>query len=35
LRTAYTRATGLWSIYWRDQNLKFHEYKWKESSRDV
>src|SRR5690606_37849668 len=26
-RLRYTRTTGLWSIYWRDRNLKFHEYK--------
>lgn len=25
-RLRYTKATGLWSLYWRDQNLKFHEY---------
>ncbi len=34
-RLRYTRTTGLWSIYWRDRNLKFHEYRWKESSRDM
>jgi len=22
----YTKATQLWSLYWRDRNLKFHEY---------
>jgi hypothetical protein len=22
----YTKATRLWSLYWRDRNLKFHEY---------
>jgi hypothetical protein len=22
----YSKATRLWSLYWRDRNLKFHEY---------
>lgn len=25
-RLRYTGTTGLWSLYWRDRNLKFHEY---------
>ncbi len=25
-RLRYTKATRLWSMYWRDRNLKFHEY---------
>jgi DUF3024 family protein len=25
-RLRYTKATGLWSLYWRDRNLRFHEY---------
>lgn len=25
-RLRYTAATGLWSLYWRDRNLAFHEY---------
>ena len=25
-RLRYTKATGLWAIYWRDRHLKFHEY---------
>ena len=25
-RLRYTKATRLWSLYWRDRNLKFHEY---------
>lgn len=25
-RLRYTTSTGLWSIYWRDRNLKFHLY---------
>ena len=23
-RLHYTRTTGLWTLYWRDQNLKYH-----------
>lgn len=34
-RLCYTRTTGLWSIYWRDRNLKFHEYKRKAPSKNV
>ncbi len=25
-RLLYTKTRGEWSLYWRDQNLKFHEY---------
>jgi hypothetical protein len=25
-RLRYTKSTRLWSLYWRDRNLKFHEY---------
>jgi hypothetical protein len=25
-RLHYTRTTGLWTLYWRDQNLKYHRY---------
>jgi hypothetical protein len=25
-RLRYTKATRLWSLYWRDRNLKFHTY---------
>lgn len=25
-RLRYTKATGLWSLYWRDRNLRFHAY---------
>lgn len=25
-RLRYTTRTGLWTIYWRDRNLKFHLY---------
>ncbi len=26
-RLRYTKSTGMLAIYWRDRNLKFHEYK--------
>jgi hypothetical protein len=25
-RLRYTKSTGLWSLYWRDRNLRFHQY---------
>ena len=25
-RLRYARGTGLWSLYWRDRNLRFHLY---------
>ena len=25
-RLHYTRSTGLWTLYWRDHNLKYHRY---------
>ncbi|KAA8723889.1 DUF3024 domain-containing protein [Corynebacterium phocae] len=25
-RLRYTKKTGLWSLYWRDRNQKFHAY---------
>lgn len=25
-RLRYTKSTGLWEIFWRDRNLKFHHY---------
>lgn len=31
----YTIATGQWAIYWRDRNLKFHEYKSKGPTKNV
>ena len=34
-RLRYTKATGLWAIYWRDRNLKFHEYKRKRPTKNV
>lgn len=25
-RLRFTKATGMWSLFWRDRNLKFHAY---------
>ena len=25
-RMHYTKTTGLWTLYWRDRNLKYHRY---------
>jgi len=25
-RLRYVKSTGLWSLYWRDRNLRFHTY---------
>lgn len=25
-RLRYTKTTGVWSLYWRDRNLRFHAY---------
>ena len=25
-RLRYTKVTGSWTLYWRDRNLRFHEY---------
>lgn len=25
-RLRYTKSRGQWSLYWRDRNLKFHQY---------
>ena len=25
-RLRYVKTTGLWSLYWRDRNLRFHAY---------
>lgn len=33
-RLRYTKSTGLWAIYWRDRNLRFHEYKRKGPTKD-
>lgn len=34
-RLRYTKSTGLRAIYWRDRNLKFHEYKRKRPTKNV
>ena len=34
-RLRYTKTTGLWGIYWRDRNLKFHRYDRAEPSTRV
>lgn len=34
-RLRYTQASGQWAIYWRDRNLKFHEYQHKRPTKNV
>ena len=34
-RLRYTKSTGLWAIYWRDRNLKFHEYHRKRPTKNL
>ena len=34
-RLRYTQSTGRWAIYWRDRNLKFHEYKRKRPTTNI
>ncbi|QPK80009.1 DUF3024 domain-containing protein [Corynebacterium lizhenjunii] len=34
-RLRYTATTRLWSLYWRDRNLKFHEYDYFPPTQDV
>ena len=34
-RLRYTKATGVWAIYWCDRNLKFHEYKRKRPTTNI
>ncbi|MGF0117457.1 DUF3024 domain-containing protein [Promicromonospora sp. Marseille-Q5078] len=34
-RLRYTATSGQWSIYWRDRNLKFHEYKRTRTTKNV
>lgn len=34
-RLRYTKATRQWAIYWRDRNLKFHEYRRKRPTKNV
>ncbi|MCT1443270.1 DUF3024 domain-containing protein [Corynebacterium glucuronolyticum] len=32
-RLRYTQSTGPWSLYWRDRNLKFHQYDFEPTPR--
>ncbi len=34
-RLRFTKSTGLWTLYWRDRNLKFHVYDRKRPSKAV
>ena len=34
-RLRYAASTGLWSLYWRDRHLKFHEYSRKRPTKRV
>ena len=34
-RLRYMKTTGKWAIYWRDRNLKFHEYKRKRPTKNI
>ena len=34
-RLRYTSSTSLWAIYWRDSNLKYHEYKRLRPSKNI
>lgn len=34
-RLRYTASTGLWSIYWCDRNLVFHEYRHERPTKNV
>lgn len=34
-RLRYTKTSGLWTIHWRDRNLKFHEYTRKRPSKNI
>ncbi|HZW44569.1 MAG TPA: DUF3024 domain-containing protein [Dermatophilaceae bacterium] len=34
-RLRHTSPTGLWAIYWRDRNLKFHQYDRKRPTTNV
>ncbi|MGI8433448.1 MAG: DUF3024 domain-containing protein [Nocardioidaceae bacterium] len=34
-RLRYAATTGLWSLYWRDRNLKFHVYDRKRPTKSV
>ena len=34
-RLRYTQATKMWTLYWRDRNLRFHRYNQLEPSPDI
>jgi Protein of unknown function (DUF3024) len=34
-RLHYTKTTGLWTLYWRDRNLRFHRYQFLDPSPQV
>ena len=34
-RLRYTKSRNRWSLYWRDQNLKFHEYDLGDPTTDI
>lgn len=34
-RLRYTKSRNEWSLYWRDRNLKFHEYEFAEPRRGL
>ena len=34
-RLRYTQATRMWTLYWRDRNLRFHRYDQLEPSPDI
>jgi hypothetical protein len=34
-RLRYTKATRSWSLYWRNRNLKFHEYDWVPAAANI
>lgn len=34
-RLRFTKSTGLWTVYWRDRHLKFHEYKRKRPTKNI
>ena len=34
-RLHYTKTTGLWTLYWRDRNQKYHRYEPLDPSRQV
>ena len=34
-RLRYSKSSGLWSLYWRDRNERFHEYEHIAPTADV